>query len=151
MMYCSKCGQKIDIEAAYCPKCGNALEKEPVIKEPVRASEQEPQQAWDSNEIRAIRFDMKLARRNEILWSIVSAFCLIGGLCMKWATNFDFWFSIALIIIGILCAVVATFYNSKVRKCKRELIRLGASPKYTDKRVQQQGESSEDFHARKQL
>jgi hypothetical protein len=152
MMYCSKCGQKIDIEAAYCPKCGNALEKEPVIKEPVKVSGQDSQQTWDSNEIRAIRFDMKNAKRGETAWSILSAIFLI--LIIPYflvLDGSDIWYFLIEFVICIICAVVATIYNSKVKKCKKELIRLGASPKYPDKRVQQPGESSEDFHARKPL
>jgi uncharacterized membrane protein YvbJ len=131
MQYCSQCGHKIEIEAAYCPKCGNVLEKEPVKKEPVRASEQDSQQTSDSNEVRAIQFDMKLARRNEILWSILSALFVIGGIPFFFIGmgSSESWFCLVLFIIGILCAVPSTIYNSKYKKCKKELIRLGASPK----------------------
>lgn len=150
MSYCSKCGNKIEIEAAYCPKCGNALEKETVKKETVKASEQDSQQASDSNEVRAIRFDMKHARRNEILWSILSAIFLICIIPYFFVLDgSDIWYFLIEFVICIICAVVATIYNSKVKKCKRELIRLGFFPK--DKRVQQRGESSEDYHARKPL
>ena len=131
MQYCSQCGHKIEIEAAYCPKCGNVLEKEPVNKEPVKASGQDSQRPADSNEILAIRFDMKLARRNEILWSIPSALFLMLGIPFFFVAmgSSESWLCLASFIIAILLAAVATIYNSKVRKCKKELIRLSGSPK----------------------
>jgi len=132
MQYCSKCGHKIEIEAEYCPKCGNALEKEPVKKESVKASGQDSQQTSDSNEVRAIKFDMKNARNQEIGWSIASVLFVMGGflpLLFSTMSRGEFVFCLVLVILGILFAVVATIYNSKVSKCKRELISLGASPK----------------------
>jgi len=132
MSYCSKCGHKIEIEAEYCPKCGNALEKEPVTKEPVRASRQDTQQISDSNEVRAIQFDMKNAKNQEIGWSIGCVLFFMGGLLplLFCAMGRDeFWFCIVLVILGVLFAAVATIFSSKVSKCKKELIRLGGSPK----------------------
>jgi rubrerythrin len=41
MIYCSKCGHKIEIEAIYCPKCGNLLEQETVKQEILIAREQD--------------------------------------------------------------------------------------------------------------
>jgi hypothetical protein len=104
---------------------------------PAKAGKRYLQETLDSNEVLAIRFDMKNARRSAFLTFVLGLFFSTAFICVCYymvdmaETDVDLFITLT-IILGVLVLASAVAYLVSVlmiSKYKRKLIRLVGSPK----------------------